>query len=120
MSSIQPRVQRLRRFTAPMHVRQKFAHAHVAKELKSKTGVKKRAVQISKGDTVKIMSGKLKGRTGKVSIVNLKRSTLMIEGVVRKNAKGKEKMIPIRINTVYITDFNLTDKIRKEKLGVVS
>ena len=34
--------------------------------------------------------------------------------------KGKEKMIPIRINTVYITDFNLTDKIRKEKLGVVA
>jgi large subunit ribosomal protein L24 len=118
MSSIKPRVQRLRRFTAPMHLRQKFAHAHVSKELKSKLGVKKRAVQVRKGDIVKVMSGKYKGKGGKVSIVNLKRNILRIEGIVRKNSKGKEKMVPIRISTVYITEFELSDKLRKESLGV--
>ncbi len=118
MSSVQPRVQRLRRFTAPMHLRQKFAHAHVAKELKAKLGLKKRAVQVRKGDTVKVMSGKFFGKAGKVSKVDLRDSTVQIDGIVRKNAKGKEMPIPVRINAVYITDMDLTDKLRKAKLGV--
>ncbi len=118
MSSIQPRVQRLRRFTAPMHIRQKFAHAHVSKELKEKSGIKKRAVQVRKGDIVKVMSGKYRGKGGKVNIINLKRNTLQIEGIVRKNSKGKEKMIPIQISTVYITEFDLSDKLRRENLGI--
>ena len=118
MSSIQPRVQRLRRFTAPMHLRQGFAHAHISKELKAKLGIKKRAVQVRKGDTVKIMAGKDYGRAGKVLGVDLKDSTLLIDGIVRKNAKGKELPIPVRISKVYITDLELSDSRRKTKLGI--
>ena len=46
-------------------LRQHFVHAHVDKELRTRLGLKKRAVQISKGDTVKIMSGSKRGTTGK-------------------------------------------------------
>jgi large subunit ribosomal protein L24 len=118
MSSVQPRVQRLRRFTAPLHVRQKFAHAHVSKELKAKLGIKRRAVQVRKGDTVKIMAGKDNGKAGKVGRVDLRRSVVFIDGITRKTAKGKELQIPVRINKVYITDLDLSDKLRKEKLGL--
>jgi large subunit ribosomal protein L24 len=116
MSSVQPRVQRLRRFNAPMHQRQKFAHAHISEDLKKKLGIKKRAIQVRKGDTVKVMTGKYYGKAGKVSGVDLRDSTVQIDGIVRKNAKGKES--PVRISKVYITDLDLTDKMRKAKLGV--
>ena len=106
------------RFTAPMHVRQKFVHVHISKELKQKLGIKKRTAQVHAGDTVKVMVGSNRGKTGKVSKVNMKRGIVMIEGIVRKNAKGKEQPIPIRTSNVYITDMNLNDKLRKEVLGV--
>ncbi|HUB92593.1 MAG TPA: 50S ribosomal protein L24 [Candidatus Saccharimonadales bacterium] len=118
MSSMQPRIQRFRRFNAPMHVRQKFAHAHISKELKAKLGIKRRAVQVRKGDTVKVMSGKNLGKAGKVNRVDLKDSTVLIDGIVRKTAKGKELQVPIRISKVYITDLDLSDSRRKAKLGV--
>lgn len=118
MSSVQPRVQRLRRFTAPMHVRQKFAHAHISKDLKTKLGIKKRAVQVRKGDTVKIMMGRDNGRGGKVARVDLRKSAIYIDGIIKKTSKGKEIMIPVGISKVYITDLDLTDKLRKEKLGI--
>lgn len=120
MVSSKPRIQRLRRFNAPMHVRQGFAHAHISKELKQKLGIKRRAVQVRKGDTVKVMSGKEYGKTGKVSVVDLRDSTVKIEGITRKNAKGKEGEVPIRISRVYIMELELSDKRRKEKLGIKS
>lgn len=118
MSSGKARVQRYRRFNAPMHLRQKLAHARVAKETRTKLGIKRRSVQVRKGDTVKIMSGKQYGKNGKVTRVDLMECTVYIDGVTRKNAKGKESMIPVRISKVYITDLDMTDKLRKAKLGV--
>lgn len=118
ISSSKPRKQRWFRFNAPNHVRQKFASAHLSKELKAKLGIKRRAVQVKKGDTVAIMSGKQRGKNGKVSAVNLKRGFLFIDGITRKNAKGKEAPVPIRISKVYITELDLNDKIRKGKLGL--
>src|SRR5208283_955179 len=112
ITSAKPRKQRLFRYTAPMHERQKMAHAHISKELASKLGIGKRSIGLRKGDTVKVMSGKSKGKTGKVTEVDLKRSVFFMEGVFRKNAKGKEKQIPVSISNVYITDLDLTDKLR--------
>ncbi len=118
LQSSQRRKQRKFRFTAPMHVRQKFVHVHIAKELKAKLGIKKRAAQIHTGDTVKIMVGSNRGKTGKVSSVNMKRCIITVEGIMRKNAKGKESPIPIRTSNVYITDMDVNDKLRKEVLGI--
>ena len=55
-----------------MHTRQHFVHSHIDKALQAKLNIKKRAVQISKGDTVKVMAGSKKGNTGKVTRVNLR------------------------------------------------
>ncbi len=118
IQSSKPRKQRKFRFTAPLHERQHFVHAHVDRQLREKLKIKKRTVQISKGDTVKIIKGIKKGVTGKVVKVDLKKVKVFIDSATRKNAKGKESNIPINISNVYITDLNLGDKFRVAKLNV--
>jgi large subunit ribosomal protein L24 len=116
IASSKPRKQRLFRYTAPMHERQKFAHAHISKELAAKLGIKKRSTGVRRGDTVKVMSGRNRGKSGKVLSVDLGRSVLFVEGIVKKNARGKEKQVPIATSNVYITDMDMSDKLRGAKM----
>ncbi len=118
MRSSKPRKQRFFRYNAPLHVRQHFLHSHIDKSLKKKLNLKKSSVQISKGDTVKIMAGSKRGTTGKVTRVNLSTGRISIDSLTKKNARGKEFNIPVSASNVYITDLNLTDKYRAEKLKV--
>lgn len=118
IQSSKPRKQRKFRFTAPLHVKQHFAHAHIEKALKQKLKISKRSIQISKGDTVKLIKGSKKGLTGKVIRVDLNKSKLYIDSLNKKNAKGKEFNIPININNVYIINLNLNDKLRIKKLNI--
>ena len=116
LQSSKPRYQRRYRMGAPMHVRQHFMHVHVDKALRTKLKLSKRSVQISKGDTVKIMTGSKKGESGKVASVSMKTGKITIQGLNRKNARGKESPIFISAHNVYITDLSLTDKYRAGKL----
>jgi large subunit ribosomal protein L24 len=118
IESSKPRKQRHFRFNAPMHARQHFVHAHIDKELREKLGMKLRAIQISRGDTVKVMSGSKRGTTGKVTKVDLRTGRIFIDSLMRKNARGKEHGVGISTSNVYITALNLTDKIRAAKLKV--
>jgi ribosomal protein uL24 len=116
VTSAKPRVQRLFRFTAPMHQRQHFMHAHVDKELRKRMGLNRRAIRVAKGDSVKIMAGAKKGTTGKVTAVDLRRGRIQITNLMKKNAKGKEFSVSISPANVYITDLNLEDKRRADRL----
>lgn len=116
IESSQPRAQRKFRYNAPLHDRQKFMHAHVSDELAKKLGIKSRSISVRKGDTVKVQSGSHMGKTGKVSAVDLKTGRIFIEGINRKNAKGKEFPLPIYSSNVYLTDIDLTDKLRSAKI----
>lgn len=118
IQSSKARKQRLFRFTAPMHSKQHFLHAHLDKALKAKLNIKKRAVQISKGDTVKVMAGGKRGTTGKVTRVNLRTGRIYLDSLMKKNARGKEFGVSISVSNVYITDLNLSDKVRAGKLRV--
>jgi large subunit ribosomal protein L24 len=113
IQSSKPRSQRLFRFTAPLHQRQHFMNAHVDKALRGK--IKKRAIRVVKGDTVKIMSGAKRGTTGKVTEVDLKRGRIKVSSLMKKNAKGKEFSVSISPSNVYITDLNLEDKFRADR-----
>ena len=117
IQSSKARKQRKFRFTAPHHFRQRFVHAHISKELATKLGIKKRAIAVRKGDTVKIMAGKQKGKTGKVAEVDMLKGRITIEGIVKKNMKGKEKMVPMSTSNVYLVDLDLTDTLRNEKIN---
>ena len=112
IQSSKPRKQRRYRFNAPLHQRQHFLNAHLDKQLRSKMRIGKRAVRVSKGDTIKIMAGKHRGKTGKVTSVSLRRGRITVSALTTKNAKGKEMPVFIRPSNVYITDLNLEDKIR--------
>jgi large subunit ribosomal protein L24 len=112
-----PRKQRRFRFTAPMHVRQKFVHVRVAKELAAKLAIKRRSVAVRRGDTVRVMSGSSRGKTGKVLSVDLRKGAVFIDGISRKNAKGKELQIPIKASNVYAIDLDLGDKLREARLA---
>ncbi len=118
MKSSKPRTQRRFRFNAPMHQRQHFLNVHLDKALKAKLKLTRRTVQISKGDTVKIMEGPNAGKSGKVVLVSLRRGLIMLDTIVKKSARGKEHPIPINASNVYITDLNLSDKYRAAKLKV--
>ena len=116
MQSSKPRQQRFFRYNAPLHARQHFAHAHIDKSLRDKLSLKKRAVQVSRGDTVKVMSGAKRGTTGKVTAVDLRTGKIFIDSLMKKNARGKEFNVQISCSNVYITVLNLTDKRRAERL----
>ena len=115
--SAKPRKQRKQRVNADLHIKQHFAHAHISKELRQKLGIKLRSIELRKGDTVKVMAGSAKGKTGKVNRVILKNAKAEIEGITRKNARGKEIFIPIGISNLYITDLDMHDKLRAEKIN---
>jgi large subunit ribosomal protein L24 len=112
----QARKQRLFRFTAPLHARHSFVRAHIDKAARQKLGISKKSVQVRRGDTVKVMAGSNKGKSGKVTSVDLRTSKITISAITRKNARGKEYGIPISANNVYITELNLEDKLRAKKL----
>ncbi len=118
IKSSKPRRQRFFRFNADMHERQHFVHAHLDKQLKQKLGIKARAVQISKGDSVKVMAGGNKGKTGKVTAVNMRKGSVFIDALKKKNARGKEYSVPVSSSNIYITDLNLSDRLRAAKLKV--
>ena len=118
ISSSKPREQRKFRYSAPMHMRQHFMHAHIDKALKTKLKISKRAIQICKGDTVKVMSGSNFGKSGKIIKVDMRKGFVYLDTIKRKTMKGKEYDVPISCSNVYITDLNLTDKVRASILKV--
>src|SRR6266849_8837939 len=92
----------------------KFGSA-LSEELRDKHG--RTAVRPVKGDGVRIVRGGFKGIEGKITGVDTKRGKLFIEGVTReKAAGGKTSPVPIDASKVVITNLNLEDKIRKQRL----
>lgn len=89
-SSKQPRKQVKFRANAPNHIRQKFMGATLDKALRKKYG--RRNIEVRKGDEVKIMRGRFKGKLGKVGKVDTKYTRIQVDGIQRTK-KGGEKLI---------------------------
>jgi large subunit ribosomal protein L24 len=102
IKSRKPRTQRKFRYTAPLHIRKKFVHVHLSKELRTK--IKKRSIQAKSGDKVRIMRGKFKGKEGKISKIDLSESKVFVEGITQKKANGKEVPIPIDPSNLMIIE----------------
>ena len=60
---------------------------HMSKELKEKYNV--RSIPIRKGDTVKIVRGRCKGKDGKVETVFRRNFCIHVDKIVREKANGK-------------------------------
>lgn len=112
MKSKNPKKQRRALHQAPLHKRQKLVAAHLSKPLIKK--YKTRSLPVRKGDEVKIMRGKFKKITGKVSRVDLKKLKVYIENVKRKKVSGEEVMVPIHPSNLLIINPVLEDSRRKK------
>jgi large subunit ribosomal protein L24 len=108
--SKQPRKQRKYRFNAPLHTKKEFLSSHLSKELRTK--YKKRSVTIRKGDTVKVLRGQFRKKTGKVSKVDYNSIKIYIEGIEVIKKDGNKVQYPINPSNVLITILKLDDKKR--------
>ncbi len=110
IASKQPRKQRKYVANAPKHLKGKLMSATLTKELRTKHS--RRNVEIRKGDTVKIMRGSFKKKTGKVSFVNVKKSRVYVEGIQLKKKDGSKVNYPLHPSILQITELAIEDKRR--------
>ncbi|MDP3765091.1 MAG: 50S ribosomal protein L24 [Nanoarchaeota archaeon] len=113
-SSKKPRKQRKFRLGAPLHVKQKFVHTHLSKDLRKKYG--KRSIGLRKGDKVKIMRGQFRKHEGKIERIDLKNTRIFVDGVEITKRDGTKKMLALHPSNLTITELNLEDKIRQKTL----
>lgn len=111
-SSKQARKQRKYRYNAPLHVRQKFVHVHLSKELIKK--YKTRNLGLKKGDKVKVVRGQYRKHTGNVERIDLKKINVYLSGVDVTKKDGTKSLYPINPSNMIITELNLDDKMRQK------
>lgn len=84
----------------------------LSKDLRQRTEM--RTLSPRKGDSVKVMRGTYKGKTGKIAKVQLKKMKIYIEGIERKKRDGTKTMSPIHASNLMIIDA-ISDKRRIKK-----
>ena len=113
-TSTKTKKQRKWAFNAPLHKRKSFCKAMLSRELKQKYNLS--AMQIRKGDTVKVMRGELKNSSGNVIRVDLKHRKVYIDGLTMKKADGTDVERSFEPSNLQITALLLEDKERKKIL----
>lgn len=112
-SSVQPRKQRKYLHNLPLHLRQKLMGATLDKVLRKKYGI--RSLELRKGDEVKVMRGKFKKKTGKISDVNRTKIKVAIEGITSTKKDGGKVKVWFHPSNLKITKVNEDDKKRLKK-----
>ncbi|MBS3150607.1 50S ribosomal protein L24 [Candidatus Woesearchaeota archaeon] len=112
--SAQPRKKRKYIANAPLHIKRKFISSHLSKELIKK--YLRRSIPLIKGDKVKVARGIFRGKTGKIEKVFTKKTKVYIENCQKTKNDGTKVYCPVHPSNLIITELNLTDKKRKEKL----
>ena len=100
MVSKQPRKQRKRLYSMPLHSKHKLLAARLSKDLKEKYKIK--SLSVRKGDRVKILRGDFKKMDGEVLEVNTKKQTITVQGVNVTKADGSQVNRPIRPTNVML------------------
>jgi len=115
-SSKQPRKQVKFRANAPNHIKRTFMGATLDKPLRTKYGM--RNIEVRKGDEVKIMRGKFRGKQGKVGIVDVKHTRIQIDGVQRAKKGGEKVETWFHPSNVKIIVLNTDDRKRMKRSKV--
>jgi large subunit ribosomal protein L24 len=108
-----PSKQRKRIYNASLHSKRKLLIAPVSKKLVESVG--KKRLTIRKGDTVKVLVGNYKGKSGKVEKVDYDKTKVFIKDIFNKNSRGQEKLIPFVASNLIIIDLYLEDSRRIKK-----
>ena len=88
------RVQRKYALGAPSSVKRKLMSCHLTKTLRDQYKI--RSLPIKRGDEVKILKGKAKGKSGKVVQVYRKRNCIYVDKVQREKQNGQNVFLPIK------------------------
>jgi len=110
MKSKKPKKQRKSQAKKPLHQRKRLVSAHLSKELME--SLKRRSIPVRKGDSVKIMRGSFKGKSGKVVKVDLRKASVYIEKITRKKTDGSEVLVPINASNLLVTALDKSDERR--------
>ncbi|MDO8642320.1 MAG: 50S ribosomal protein L24 [Candidatus Woesearchaeota archaeon] len=113
-ASTKPRKQRKYRANLPLHLRKKRMQSPLAKELKKKYNTN--AATVHQGDTVRVLRGSSKGKTGKVDQVSYTKECVYITGISVTRKDGTQKPRGVNPSKILITELNLSDKRREEQL----
>ena len=108
----QPRKQRKFRASAPLHVRQKMVAATLSKDLRKELG--RRSIPVRRGDKVRVMRGKYRGKEGVVARVDLRRLKVFVEGMTVKKASGQEVLVPMDPSNLMVVELERNDERRFE------
>ena len=108
--SRQKRKQVKYRANAPLHLKRKLLSSGLSKDLRKKYS--RRSIPLRKGDIVKILIGKFKGKTGKVESLNLRSLKVYVEGIQTTKQDGNKAYIPLDSSNLQITELKLDDKKR--------
>ncbi|MCQ2819568.1 MAG: 50S ribosomal protein L24 [archaeon] len=95
------RVQRKKQLGATSSVKRKLMSCHLTKALRTQHKI--RSLPIKRGDTVKILKGKAKGKEGKVVQVYRKRNVIYVDKVNRDKQNGQSVFLPIKPSYCVIT-----------------
>jgi large subunit ribosomal protein L24 len=110
MPTNNPGKQRLDVYTADILARHARMGGHLSKELRQKYG--QRHIPLRLGDSVKVMRGDYKGKTGTINQVDHARNKVFIQGLMRKKTDGKEAFLAFRPSNLLITSLDVKDKKR--------
>ena len=104
------RTQRKLLYSAPSNIRRKIMSCRLSKENRAKHLV--RSLPIRKNDVVKILKGKAKNKTGKVTAVYRRKWVIHVDKITREKQNQQPVNIPIKPSNCVIETLHL-DKDRK-------
>ena len=108
--------QRKALYNSSLKDKRKQLKAPLDKRLKEE--LKKKSLSLRKGDTVKVMVGKFKGKTGKIERINYNKTQVFVNGLTFKDRRGQDKLFPFDASNLLITEADLEDVKRiKNKSG---
>lgn len=113
-SSKSPKKQRKYLANAPLHIRKNFFSAHLSKELRKKYN--RRSLPVRKNDTIKVLRGNFRGKTGKIEAINRKKIKVYIDTIQEVRKDGTKHFYPLHPSNLIITSLDLNDKKRKKIL----
>ncbi len=111
----QARKQRKRLYNLPLHKKHGLLAVTLSKPLRAK--FKRRALEVKKGDKVKLIKGTDKGVEGQVMKVDVSETKIYVDKLVLKKRDGTEVLRAIRPANLMIMDIDIRDKRRQDVLA---
>ena len=113
--STQPRKERKALYNAPVHERRARIASHLDEPLLLKYNTRSATLRV--GDTVRVMRGEYAGTTGKIVDVNTRTGKVTVDGVTVTKADATQKPRAVDPSNLVITKLDLSDPLRRAKLG---